>query len=302
MSPALHGVLILNKPTGWTSHDVVARVRGLLKEKQVGHLGTLDPLATGVLPLAVGAATRLIEFASYPKEYVTTCLLGKTTDSCDITGKTLSEKGTGNLVEAAIRAEILKLGELTEQVPPMVSALKKDGKKLYELARQGIEVERKARPIRIEAVEILNISIPRATFRVACSAGTYVRALCQTLGERLSVGGCMEALERTRVGPFSLPEALTLDALEGRVKKKVEGGDLSGMLLPASRLVAHLPQVGLKGNDLESLCQGRILESESGVSGLCRVMNEQGRLSAIAEALAEGQLKPKKVFGVEGIL
>lgn len=296
MSPFLHGVLILNKPTGWTSHDVVAKVRGLLKEKQIGHLGTLDPLATGVLPLAVGAATRLIEFASYSKEYVTTCLLGKTTDSCDITGKTLAEKGTGNLTEGAIRAEILKLGELTEQVPPMVSALKKDGKKLYELARKGMEVERKARPIRIEAVEILNVSIPRATFRVACSAGTYVRVLCQTLGEKLDVGGCMETLERTRVGPFSLADSFTLE----EVKKRVEAGTLSSMLLPASRLVSHLPEVRLEKELLTDLCQGKTIELSGPVPGLCRVMNEQSRLSAIAEVLDEA-LKPKKVFGLEGI-
>ncbi|HJT23461.1 MAG TPA: tRNA pseudouridine(55) synthase TruB [bacterium] len=294
----MNGVIIINKPAEWTSHDVVAKTRGLLKERQIGHLGTLDPLATGVLPLAVGAATRLIEFTSYPKEYVTTCLLGKTTDSCDVTGNILGEKPANGLSEETVRAEVLKLGDIMEQVPPMVSALKKDGKKLYELARQGVEVERKARPIRMEAVEILNINIPRVTFRVACSAGTYVRVLCQTLGEQLGVGGCMETLERTWVGSFSLAESLTL----AEVKKGVEAGNLSGMLLPASRLVSHLPQVQLKGKVLENLCQGRAMDTAGGTPlGLYRVINEQGRLSAVAEASPEGLLKPKKVFGMEGI-
>src|ERR1019366_1645407 len=150
----MNGILNLNKPTGWTSHDVVAKVRGLIKEKQIGHLGTLDPLATGVLPLAVGLATRLIEFASYPKEYVATCLLGKTTDSCDIMGKVLIEKPTINLSAERVREEVLKLKKITEQVPPMVSAVKSGGQKLYELARKGIVVERKPRPVQIKEIEV----------------------------------------------------------------------------------------------------------------------------------------------------
>lgn len=298
MSSSFNGVLILNKPAGWTSHDVVAKTRGLLKEKQIGHLGTLDPLATGVLPLAVGAATRLVEFATHSKEYVTTCLLGKTTDTCDITGKVLVEKPLDGLSEGKTKEEVLNLGGITEQIPPMVSAVKKDGKRLYELARRGIEVERKARPIRIEAIQILNIAVPRVTFRVACSAGTYVRVLCQTLGEWLGVGGCMEALERIRVGPFLLGDSVTLEDL----KKKVEEGSLSGMLLPASCLAAHLPEVKLGESALALLCRGQSIPGPSSLTGLCRVLNEQGRLSAIAEVAADGKLNPKKVFGVEGLL
>lgn len=297
MSPSLHGILVIDKPTGWTSHDVVAKVRGLLGEKQIGHLGTLDPLATGVLPLAVGTATRLIEFASYPKEYVATCLLGKITDSCDITGKTLSEKPTNGLSAERIQAEVLQLAGITEQIPPMVSAVKFGGKKLYQLARQGVEVERKARPIQIEKMEVIGIEPPRVTFRVACSAGTYVRVLCQTLGKKLGVGGCMEALERTRVGLFSIEDSLTFDEL----KKKLEARNLSGMLLPSERLVNHLPEIQLEENNLALLCKGQSVQEPSSPVGLCRVVNSQGRLSAIAEGSTEGLLKPKKVFGVEGI-
>jgi tRNA pseudouridine55 synthase len=274
----------------------VAKVRGLLKEKQIGHLGTLDPLATGVLPLAVGTATRLIEFASFPKEYVAICLLGRSTDSFDITGKIVGEKPASGLDEKQVREEVLKLQYITEQVPPMVSAVKSGGKKLYELARQGIEVERKARPIRIGPVEVLKVELPRVTFRVSCSAGTYVRSLCQTLGEVLGVGGCMESLERTQVGPFFLKDALGLE----EVKKRVEGQDLSGMLLASSSLVAHLPEVRLEGKDLADFCQGKVVQPPMAIPDLCRVVNEKGFLCAIGEN-QEGRLRPKKVFGSEGI-
>src|ERR1700677_480412 len=168
----MDGLLILDKPSQWTSHDVVAKVRGITKERQIGHLGTLDPLATGVLPLALGAATRLIEFASHDKEYLAACLLGQTTDSEDVTGKLLSEASTAHLDEGLVREKILELRRLTEQIPPMVSAIKKDGQKLYELARAGKSVERAPRPIQIREIEILELALPRVTFRVACSGGT----------------------------------------------------------------------------------------------------------------------------------
>jgi len=215
----MNGVLNVNKPSSFTSHDVVAVVRRLITEKQIGHLGTLDPLATGVLPLVVGTATRLVEYASFDKEYAATCLLGRTTDSYDVTGKVLEEKITAGLSKEQVEREVFNLLKITEQVPPMVSAVKQGGHKLYELARKGQMVERQPRPIRLDAVEILKIELPRVTFRVVCSAGTYVRGLCQTLGEVLGVGGCMESLERTRVGPFLLQDAISLDEIKKRMEK-----------------------------------------------------------------------------------
>jgi tRNA pseudouridine55 synthase len=251
-----------------------------------------------VLPLAVGTATRLIEFASYPKEYRTTCLLGKTTDSCDITGKLLEEKPTTDLSPERVREEVLKLADITQQEPPMVSALKTGGRKLYELARKGIVVERKARPVQIEQVEILALQIPRVSFRVVCSAGTYVRVLCQTLGESLGVGGCMESLERTQVGPFLLKDSVTLEELA----KKAEGEGLPALLFPSSLLAERLPQVELEGTTLEELCLGKTVLVSELPKGLYRVKNKEGLLSAIAEVQEAGGLKPKKVFGKEGIL
>jgi tRNA pseudouridine55 synthase len=292
------GVLNVNKPPSFTSHDVVAVVRKLLQEKQIGHLGTLDPLATGVLPLAIGTATRLVEYGSFSKEYEGVCLLGKTTDSCDVTGRILTEKSTEGLTSERAIQETLKLKFITEQKPPMVSAVKTGGRKLYELARKGITVERKARPIQIDKIEVLSIQLPRVSFRVVCSTGTYIRVLCETLGEALGVGGCMEELKRTRVGPFTLRDALSLE----EIQKRVEAQNLSSMLLPSSLLVSHLREIQLNEAELNALCMGQKLKSDRVEMGTFRVMNAQDRLCAIAQNLSEGILKPSKVFGLEGIL
>jgi tRNA pseudouridine55 synthase len=292
------GVLNVNKPSSYTSHDVVAVVRRLLQEKQIGHLGTLDPLATGVLPLAVGNATRLVEYASYSKEYRAVCLLGKTTDSCDVTGKVLTEKPIEGLTLDQVTQAVLDLKSITEQKPPMVSAVKIGGQKLYEIARKGETVERTARPIQILEVEVLSIELPRVSFRVVCSPGTYIRVLCENMGEALGVGGCMEALERTRVGPFSLENSVSLY----EIKKNVEAQNLSGMLLPSSLLAKHLPEIHLEESQLAALCLGQKLKSDRPELGTARVMNAQGRLCAIVENMPEGILKPRKVFGLEGMI
>lgn len=301
----MHGVLNVHKPASFTSHDVVAVVRKLLKEKQIGHLGTLDPMATGVLPLAVGAATRLIEYASFPKTYRTTCLLGRTTDSCDTTGQMLTESPVEGLSLEKVRQTVAGLQHLTEQVPPMVSAVKTGGRKLYELARQGVTVERKARPIRIHKVEVLEVALPRVSFRVSCSAGTYVRVLCESLGEVLGVGGCMESLEREEVGPFRLVNSIPLEALQKTADRSI----LESFLKPASFLAAHLGAVTLPEKELQGFCQGKPLPWDLGdpsdleLQEPLRILNERGRLCAIGQVGADDRtLKPVKVFGLEGLL
>jgi tRNA pseudouridine55 synthase len=293
----MNGILNLHKPAGWTSHDVVARVRSLLGEKRIGHLGTLDPLATGVLPLVLGAATRLVEFAAFDKQYRAVCLLGRSTDSLDVTGRTLEERPAEGLDPERVRREVLRFSEMTQQVPPMVSALKRDGRKLYELAREGREVERPPRPVSIREVEVLGLELPRVSFQVTCSAGTYIRSLCQTLGEALGTGGCLESLERTRVGPFILETAATLGELKGRM----EGGSLSELLIPPDILASHLPDLGLQEDRLHALCLGQKITGLSGPAGLFRVLNRWGRLCALAEVSEKGEAKPRKVFGPEGI-
>ncbi len=294
----MDGVLIIHKPPFLTSHDVVAQARRILKEKKIGHLGTLDPLATGVLPLALGGATRLVEYAVGIKEYSAACLLGRTTDSGDVTGATLGEKSALDLDESEVRQAVRKLLEITEQTPPMLSAVKKNGAKLYELARKGIVVEREPRPIRIDEAEVLEIRIPRVLFRVVCSGGTYVRVLCESLGEFLGVGGCMETLQRTRVGNFRLGGSITLEQL----KEKAAADRVSDVLLGPQSLVSHLPEIRLGENDISDICQGKKVKSDEKAAGLIRILNPAGRLCAIGEIVNEGGwLKPSKVFGAEGL-
>ena len=209
-----NGIIIVCKESGFTSHDVVAKLRGICGQKRIGHTGTLDPEATGVLPVCLGSATKLCDMlADRDKEYVAELLLGVETDTQDLTGRVLERRS----VEAG-REEILAAAESFVgdymQVPPMYSALKVDGKKLYELARAGKEVERKPRPVRIYELEILEFRLPVVVFRAVCSKGTYIRTLCSDIGGKLGCGGAMQSLKRTRVGRFSLEAARTLGEIQ----------------------------------------------------------------------------------------
>lgn len=211
----LNGVVVIDKPTGWTSMDVCAKLRGVFHEKRVGHGGTLDPMATGVLPVFVGRATRAADFvAAGEKEYLAALRLGVTTDTQDITGTVLEEKEvsvTGEQLTAVLERFTGEIG----QVPPMYSAIKVRGKKLYELARKGVEVERKPRLVTVSRLELLGWPNAGEDFRlrVVCSKGTYVRTLCHDIGQALGCGGCMAELRRTRVGQFDLGQAVSLDEL-----------------------------------------------------------------------------------------
>ena len=212
----LNGIINVYKEAGFTSHDVVAKMRGICGQKKIGHTGTLDPAATGVLPVCLGSGTRLCDMLTEKdKEYVAVLLLGMTTDTQDTTGTVLSRKEVNASEEEVAEAVTSFVGDY-DQVPPMYSALKVNGKKLYELARAGKEVEREARRVRIEEIEILHMELPRVTMRVVCSKGTYIRTLCADIGNKLCCGGTMESLQRTRVGIFKLEEALTLSRKEGR--------------------------------------------------------------------------------------
>ena len=216
-----NGLTNVYKEPGFTSMDVVAVLRGILKQKKIGHTGTLDPQAEGVLMVCLGNATKLCTFLEdKDKEYVCRMLLGTTTDTEDTTGKVLSQKDASGISEEDITKAILSFVGDYAQVPPMYSALKKDGKKLYELARQGIEIEREARPIKIYDIEIIGIEPPYVTFRVKCSKGTYVRSLCRDIGEKLGVGACMDHLTRTSVSFFSIDNALKLSDLERLAKEE----------------------------------------------------------------------------------
>lgn len=211
----IHGVLNIYKDKGYTSHDVVARLRRIVGQKKIGHTGTLDPEAEGVLPVCLGKATKLCDLLTdKDKTYEAVLLLGISTDTQDTTGKILEEKNTADLREEAVREVVLSFEGEYDQIPPMFSALKVGGKKLYELARDGKEVERKPRHVQIYRIRILQIDLPRVRMEVTCSKGTYIRTLCHDIGEKLGCGGCMESLLRTRVERFGVAESLRISEVE----------------------------------------------------------------------------------------
>lgn len=218
-----NGIINVYKEKGYTSHDVVAKLRGILKQKKIGHTGTLDPEAEGVLPVCLGKATKLCDLLTDKDKTYEACLrLGIQTDTQDMTGKVLKEAEV-SVSEEEVREEILSfLGEY-DQIPPMYSALKVNGKKLYEYAREGIEVERKPRRVAIYSIEIKKIELPRVWFSVSCSKGTYIRTLCNDIGEKLGCLGCMETLVRTRASVFEMKDSLKLSEIEKlRDEDKIE--------------------------------------------------------------------------------
>lgn len=214
-----NGIVNVYKEKGYTSFDVVAKMRGIFHQKKIGHTGTLDPDAEGVLPVCLGNATKVCELLTdKDKEYEAELLLGVVTDTQDISGEVLSEREV-TVSEAEVREVILAFQGEYLQVPPMYSALKVNGQKLCDLARQGITVERKARPVTIHEIEILDVKLPVVRMRVHCSKGTYIRTLCQDIGEKLGCGGCMQSLLRTRVSEFRIEDALRLSEIEEKLKK-----------------------------------------------------------------------------------
>ncbi|MBR4182971.1 MAG: tRNA pseudouridine(55) synthase TruB [Lachnospiraceae bacterium] len=222
----MNGIIIVYKEKGYTSHDVVARLRGILKTKKIGHTGTLDPDAVGVLPVCVGNATKVADILTdRDKEYICEMRLGVTTDTLDMTGNVLSEcpqNAVMTLDDRDITDVIASFVGDIMQVPPMYSALKVGGRKLCDLARQGVEIERKPRPVTIHSIEILSMCLPVVKFRVECSKGTYIRTLCDDIGRTLGVGAAMESLVRSRVGRFTLDEARTLDEIEQFISDHVD--------------------------------------------------------------------------------
>ena len=212
----INGIINVYKEKGFTSHDVVAKLRGILKQKKIGHTGTLDPDAEGVLPVCLGKATRVCDLlADKDKEYETTLLLGKTTDTQDISGTVLEELQV-SCTKEEIKEIICGFVGTYSQIPPMYSALKVNGKKLCDLARAGVEVERKPREVKIYSIEILGMDIPRIKMRVHCSKGTYIRTLCHDIGRQVGCGGCMESLLRTRVEDFKVRDAWRLSEIEAQ--------------------------------------------------------------------------------------
>lgn len=219
----MNGIINVYKEKGYTSFDVVAKLRGILKTKKIGHTGTLDPDAEGVLPVCLGKATKVCDLLTdKDKEYEAVMLLGTVTDTQDVSGEVLEQKEV-DVTEEEVRNAIMSFVGDYMQVPPMYSALKVNGKKLCDLARAGVTVERAARPVRILDITILSVELPRVRMRVSCSKGTYIRTLCQDIGAKLGCGACMESLLRTRVAQFALEDALRLEEIEALVAKEAGG-------------------------------------------------------------------------------
>lgn len=228
----INGVINVYKEKGYTSHDVVAKLRGILHQKKIGHTGTLDPDAEGVLPVCLGRGTKLCDvLADHDKEYETVLLLGTVTDTQDITG-TVIRTGQVNVTEDEVRECIRSFQGEQMQVPPMYSALKVGGKKLYEMAREGIEIERRPRPVHFYNIEVIEMELPRVKIRVHCSKGTYIRTLCHDIGEKLGCGGCMEKLLRTRVERFELLGARKLS----QIQEFADRGKIEDIVIPVDQM------------------------------------------------------------------
>jgi tRNA pseudouridine55 synthase len=309
----MDGILIIDKPEGWTSHDVVARARRVLREKRVGHTGTLDPFATGVLVLLVGRATRLAQFlAGAEKEYEATIRLGFATDTGDLTGERREGEGSADcsaLKPEELEAALAPLRGEFGQVPPMYSAKKVGGKKLYELARKGEEIERKAVPVRVSEFEIVadeNEDSLKANgdgtcdvrARVVCSAGTYVRALAESFGENLKTGAHLAALRRTRAGEFALDRAVSLEELP----RLVEAG--REFLVSLEAALPHIPSVHLTTEEAARVRHGAAVRAvDAGgweEDAHVRMLDERGVLLAVGTYdAAASLLRPRVMLAVE---
>lgn len=255
----ISGMLNVYKEKGFTSHDVVAKLRGILHQKKIGHTGTLDPDAVGVLPVCLGSGTKLCDMLTdKDKTYVAKMKLGVVTDTQDISGRIISIKEVNTTVHELEKAIMSFVGEYS-QVPPMYSAIKMNGKRLYELAREGKEIERPARKVTINEINIINIALPFAEFEVSCSKGTYIRTLCQDIGEKSGCGACMQELTRTRVSGFKIEEALKLSDIE----KLAQQNRISEIVVPVDRMFSDLEKAVIFPEFEKRLLNGNPLERDA---------------------------------------
>ena len=301
---ALEGVLVVHKEAGWTSHDVVAKVRRLLGGSKVGHAGTLDPSATGVLPILVGRATRIAEYLiNWDKEYRAVLRLGETTDTQDATGQVLNRVDPCEVTEDVLQTVIARFRGVQQQLPPMYSAVKVGGQPLYKAARAGRTVDRVERSIAIHQLEIVAVHGRDVVMRIVCSKGTYVRTLCADIGQALRVGGHLYALERRRVGPLSIEQAVTIDQVAGHLAT----GTLPMQFISLDQLLFQLPAVVVNAEQAQRVLHGspifqveveQLPSSPATVS--VRLKNEAGQLLAIGthDTGGVGPIRIRKVLSL----
>ncbi len=286
----MNGVILVDKPQDWTSHDVVAKLRGILHERRIGHSGTLDPLATGLLVVFVGRATRAVEFAEADsKEYIAGLRLGLSTDTQDITGNVIA-RSDKLPDESTVREAVGRFVGDIWQIPPMYSAVKLGGKKLYELARRGQSVERAPRRIRVYSIEHEGRDGEDYILKINCSKGTYVRTLCSDIGDALGCGACMSSLRRISAGAFTVDNAHSLEAIEAAARED----RLSDILLPADTLFADHPELKVGQNTAKRLKNGNIINI-SAEDGDYRVYSDSGEFLLLGR-VESGKLKTIKSF------
>lgn len=298
----INGIINIYKEAGFTSHDVVAKLRGIVKQRKIGHTGTLDPDAVGVLPVCFGNATKLCDMMTdKSKEYEASMCLGVVTDTQDMSGKILETKPV-SLTESEVSEAVMSFVGGYEQTPPMYSALKVNGKKLYELAREGKEIERKPRHVDIPYIEITKVDLPNVSFVVGCSKGTYIRALCADIGEKLGCGAAMSALKRTRVGNFTVDKALTLSQVEEIVKN----GDIDKYIVEPDSVFSEYNAAVVKQDSDKVLMNGNKLyknqlvfenECEINDGDKIRIYTSDREFKAVYSFLKEENcFKPFKMF------
>lgn len=285
----IDGILPVDKPVGWTSHDVVARLRRVTGQRQVGHAGALDPLATGVLVLVLGAATRLSSYLMHtPKVYCAEIVLGATTVTDDAEAPLVSHGDASHLLEADIAAALTQFVGQIDQVPPAYAAIKRGGHKLYELARKGIEIEPAPRRVTIEAIEVLGWHAPRLRVRIRCASGTYIRALARDVGTSLGAGGYLHALRRVVSGSFTVCDAAPLSELS-------DVSSVAALVYPLDRAVLDLPVAALDAGETQRIRHGQAVGLGAPASGTIRLYGTSGTLVALGECRGM-MVQPIRVF------
>ena len=291
----VNGLLLLNKPAGMTSNQALQRVKRLLRAKKAGHTGSLDPAATGMLPLCFGEATKICAFLlDADKTYRVTAKLGEATDTGDADGQVVDSADVPLLDAEAWQAILNRFAGEIEQVPPMYSALKKDGKRLYELARKGEVVEREPRPVTVHAIELLESAGRRLVFRVTCSKGTYVRTLVEDIASAAGTVAHTAKLHRESVGAFRAEDMLDLHGAEAAASDDPEG--LRARLIPADKALAGWPACRVSEDDADRFSGGQVVDCDSADTGLARVYAASGRFLGIGDQGGDGTVAPKRIF------
>lgn len=297
---AVTGLLVLDKPAGMSSNRALQIVRRLFRARKAGHTGSLDPLATGVLPLCLGEATKLSgRLLDAVKTYEVTGRLGERTTTGDAEGEVIERRDPGAVNVGAVESVLERFRGEIDQVPPMYSALKHEGRRLYRIARAGGTVDRPPRRVRIHALELLEFTAPDLRLRVVCSKGTYIRTLVEDIGAALDSCAHVRALRRTASGPFDIGQALTLEQLRTAADQGLE--TLDGLLIPADRAVRDLPALAFEAGDALRLAQGQeVLATEAGPAGPVRLYDAAGRFLGLGERDAMDRVRPRRMFNPDG--